>query len=155
MKIGFFRPGHVLHPVLGAKIMHRLFDRNGLTFWFQFTAAHSRSFAKFLGGPPSRLCYADKLSLCLTPTWLWVVSTWLSGESHYYINSNHCRLARPGMCVWKWLKIAQRDSLDFIKHHYRPHYENHQFWKARRCIKGGARFLAGFEGKMNRSGRSE
>ena len=40
---------------------------------------------------PSKLCYADKMSLCLEPGWLYLLRVNLSGEIKEYM-----RLAREG-----------------------------------------------------------
>lgn len=45
---------------------------------------HSRHFARSMGSEPSRLCYADKLSIIFEPWWLYLPRAWLTGELHEY-----------------------------------------------------------------------
>jgi hypothetical protein len=68
------------HPILGAEIMAWLFG----PWWGEFTLLHSRFYAQRLGLPVSDLCYADKMAICLTPDWLFVWSSRLSGELDEY-----------------------------------------------------------------------
>lgn len=98
------------HPVLGAHIMSKLFDRgfpkqawiasvgmcsdpdesvwqkDGIEYgrWGQFALLHSRYYAKRLGQQPSRLCAADKLAIALTPAWLYLPMVRATGEIHEY-----------------------------------------------------------------------
>jgi hypothetical protein len=68
------------HPVWAANVMNRLF---GLE-WARFCLAHSRFYAKLYGYPISRLCVADKLSVVITPDWLYLLLSRASGEIHEY-----------------------------------------------------------------------
>jgi hypothetical protein len=71
------------HPELGARIMH-MFDREGSTYWHDFALFHSRFYAKKHGAQISQLCVADKLAMVVTPTWLHILLSHLSGEIHEY-----------------------------------------------------------------------
>lgn len=73
-----------LHPELGAQIMHKICDKDGSNHWYNFSLYHSRFYAKRDNANPSRLCWADKYALCLTPIWLCVLLSRLSGEIHEY-----------------------------------------------------------------------
>lgn len=93
------------HPLLGARIMSRLFDPREMTgdfshvivrpplvkrqtllgHWGQFCLLHSRYYAKTLGKQPSRLCIADKLAIALTPTWLYLPLVRATGEIREYM----------------------------------------------------------------------
>jgi hypothetical protein len=53
--------------------------------WHDFTLYHSRFVARYDGVEVSPLCYADKLSLCLTPAWLWLIMARASGEIREYM----------------------------------------------------------------------
>lgn len=98
------------HVILGAQIMHFLFDRPRITrvdyphkrsgcsystdynnTWNHFCLLHSRFWAKQIGRQPSKLCMADKLSMVLEPWWLYLPRAWASGELDEYLAS-----ARPG-----------------------------------------------------------
>ena len=59
----------ILHPELGAKIAGRLLDRGKSTRYRDLCIFHSRSYAKLIGVPPSKLCWADKASAKFEPTW--------------------------------------------------------------------------------------
>lgn len=48
--------------------------------WRDFCLYHSRFYAKKDGKAYSRLCVADKLAIALTPWWLYIPMTTLSGE---------------------------------------------------------------------------
>jgi hypothetical protein len=87
------------HPELGARIMHFLFDFTTIDGyfwndieheympiyrrefgWHDFCLYHSRFYAKREGRDPSKLCFVDKEVIILTPTWLYVFLTRLTGE---------------------------------------------------------------------------
>lgn len=55
------------------------------SFWHDMALYHSRFLSKQAGKPVSRLCYADKLAICLTPAWLYLPLVRLSGEIHEYM----------------------------------------------------------------------
>jgi len=73
-------PEGELHPYFGARVM-LLFGRR----WFDFCLYHSRFLAKQHGRNPSLLCIADKLSICLTPAWLYLPMVRWTGEIHEYM----------------------------------------------------------------------
>lgn len=113
------------HPILGAQIMHALFDgwepdskpprstpkrwtnggparcwecgqterqcrrsKCGLRRsmrWHNLALYHSRFLSKQHGQPVSRLCYADKMAICLTPAWLYLPMTRATGELREYM----------------------------------------------------------------------
>lgn len=88
------------HPVTGAHIMNILFDR-GSHFhdlgpdprWFYFCLYHSRYFCRLNGVQPSRLCAADEMACALTPWWLFLPMTRISGELSGYIALSEKRAA--------------------------------------------------------------
>lgn len=53
--------------------------------WFRFCFYHSRFMAKDYQEPVSKLCFADKLALVLTPWWLYLPMVNLTGEIHEYM----------------------------------------------------------------------
>jgi hypothetical protein len=106
----------VMHPRGGARIMHRLFDRDGSIHWYQFTATHSRSYAQQIGAPCSSLMRADKLATAMMPNWLYVALCWLSGEWKEY----HWRWMDAGTYpgsgddgVWEWSRHLQANWARF------------------------------------------
>lgn len=83
------------HVELGARIMGLLFGRR----WRRFTLYHSRFYATRNGMPPSRLCYADKLAIVLTPKRLYLVLGMLSGEIDEYMERAHTKYRGQGLRV--------------------------------------------------------
>lgn len=78
------------HPEWGARLMARLCDTDmgqHVTFgwWWRFSRYHSRFLAKRDGEQPSRLCWADKLAIALTPSWLYVPMARATGEIFEYM----------------------------------------------------------------------
>lgn len=94
------------HPVLGARIMHVLFDRPTFVWkhledwaargWYDFTLLHSRHYAKAMGSHHSRLCVADKLACALTPAWLYVPMVCATGEIEEYMANGRARSQAAG-----------------------------------------------------------
>lgn len=92
------------HPEIGAIVMHTLFDRPKLVAkngtedwsdktWYYFTLYHSRFYCKRDNTQPSPLCAADKLAYTLTPWWLFVPMTKLTGELAEYMALSDARAA--------------------------------------------------------------
>lgn len=91
------------HPELGAEIMHWLFDKKANKVynrfgmyshtlyyhtWYYFTLFHSRFYAKKRGETPSKLCIADKLSICYTPAWIYLPMVNWTGEIKEYMKDS-------------------------------------------------------------------
>jgi hypothetical protein len=68
------------HPILGAKIMEKLYGPE----WGEFTLLHSRHYARLRGKNFSQLCVADKLASILYPRWLYVRLAQSTGEMQEY-----------------------------------------------------------------------
>lgn len=111
------------HPEFGARMMGWLFDgpfgKTALyhmkpreTRWHDFCLYHSRYYAKSKGGQPSRLCFADKLSFCYTPAWLYLPMVTATGEIHEY------------------LKNAQKADSD----HWKPTGHDKRAWHRALCV---------------------
>jgi len=73
------------HPFFAAELMHRLFDRGESWHWYALCLYHSRFLAKRHCAPFSNLCVADKLSIVLTPAWLYLPMVRLTGEIREYM----------------------------------------------------------------------
>jgi hypothetical protein len=97
------------HVELGARIMHRLFDRRGTYRWRDFCLYHSRFYAKRDNRPFSRLCVADKLSLVLTPAWLYIPLARLSGEIREYM-----KLAQSAGAKYSSMNVASPDRRQWL-----------------------------------------
>ncbi len=88
------------HPRFGAELANRLFGlrvyprvdnypREPGTktdfpvpsrYWFELCMFHSRGMAKKWGAEPSKLCWADKLSIKYDPWWLYLPRAIITGE---------------------------------------------------------------------------
>lgn len=88
------------HPVLGGKIMARLFGKE----WGDFTRFHSRHYARLENQLPSKLCAADKLVLIVTPVWLYMFLVKLSGEWQEYVERAVAEdfITDPDIQTWYW-----------------------------------------------------
>jgi len=58
-------------------------ETKGFTY-FDLCLYHSRHLAKARGVEPSRLCWADKLSILYEPWWFYLPRAWASGELQEY-----------------------------------------------------------------------
>jgi hypothetical protein len=78
------------HPELGAKLAHWLFDGYvGPVKSYKYrnlVLLHSRHHARALGVEPSKLWWADILSILYEPWWLYLPRAWASGELREYRN---------------------------------------------------------------------
>jgi hypothetical protein len=68
------------HPELGARIADRLFGKE----YHNLCLYHSRTTAAKYNIQPSRLCWADKLSIKWEPSWFYILRSTLSGEIKEY-----------------------------------------------------------------------
>ncbi|MCX4302376.1 hypothetical protein [uncultured Allobaculum sp.] len=68
------------HVLLGARIMGVFGSQ-----WADFTRHHSRFYSRIDGAHPSRLCYADKLALCMELPAFYLFRTRLTGELAEYM----------------------------------------------------------------------
>jgi len=80
--------------------------------WKNFCLYHSRYYAKKNGESPSRLCFADKLSFCLTPRWMYLPMVTATGE------------------VREYLKNAQKADSG----HWKPTGYDKRLWHAQLCV---------------------
>lgn len=70
------------HPYWGGGFM---FNVTGSWGWANFVVYHSRFLATRASKRPSALCVADKLAIVLTPAWLYIPMTMLTGEIDEYM----------------------------------------------------------------------
>lgn len=96
------------HPLGGARLAARIAggrDQRRYHFWYEFTAGHSRSYARRIGIPTSPLMRADKLATALYPRPLYALLCWLSGEWVEYKSRWIAAGTYPGSSgdgVWAW-----------------------------------------------------
>ena len=128
------------HPHTGAWIMGRLFGRE----WHNFCLYHSRYVAKKDGAMPSKLCFADKLAICITPAWLYLPLANLSGEIREYMKDArdlHYRRNNPeynDQRIWyanmqkyvrSWLETHKNGAVDTWTPESRQGMDKYGVWK--------------------------
>lgn len=101
------------HPVLGARIMARLFGDD----WGAFCLLHSRYYAKRLRKRYSRLCVADKYAICCTPWWLYLPMVWLTGELAEYTDGEKYRDRPYPKTPRAWWRAVQADMRKWVMIH--------------------------------------
>jgi hypothetical protein len=69
-------PEGELHPLEGAAIAGFLFGPK----YYDLVLLHSRHLANKMGLPPSKLCWADKLSMRFEPQWFYLLRARVTGE---------------------------------------------------------------------------
>ncbi len=90
------------HPEVGARIARMLLgDEYG-----DLVLYHSRHYARLCDQPPSKLCWADKLSILYDPKWFYLVRAIASGEIREYRKN-----------AVSWIPVDQPHSVwfDWIK----------------------------------------
>lgn len=120
------------HPWTGANIMGGLFDHQDQwghkkilrswytvvigsvcdflfghlkdTTWYCLTFYHSRFLCRDYNVEPSQLCYADKLAIVITPTWLQLVLMNLTGEIKEYMEPKPGRTDGRGKSQREWVE---------------------------------------------------
>ncbi|WP_157373756.1 hypothetical protein [Thermobacillus composti] len=109
------------HPETGARIARWLLGQE----YGDLVLYHSRHYARQLGIPPSKLCWADKLSVIYEPKWFYLLRAKLSGEIHEYrINGKHeFGLDRSHSEWFDWLqgelvKLAEAKRGDAIPYQF-------------------------------------
>lgn len=78
------------HPLRGARWVLLI---TGSIHFHDLCLFHSRHFCKARGRTTSRLCVADKLAFVITPRWIYLLSTGLTGELAQYVENG--RKASP------------------------------------------------------------
>ena len=86
------------HVFVGGMICQRLFGRE----WFDFCVLHSRFIAQTWDREPSRLCYADKLAIILTPKWLYMPMVHWTGEVEEYMDHAIAARRNQGKYAGEW-----------------------------------------------------
>ena len=105
---GYWRAGDIdgeigcLHPESGARIIGRLFDDAHR----DLVLLHSRRYARAHGSEPSKLCWADKLSIMYDPEWFYLLRARASGELYEYRNqaATHIQIEQSDRAWLRWIK---------------------------------------------------
>jgi hypothetical protein len=99
------------HPERGAWLAYSLCDYHDDFHehtYFHLVLLHSRHYAKKLGIAPSKLCWADKLSVKYEPWWTYLPRARLSGELKEYrklaADSGNIPLSAPDKEWYAWAK---------------------------------------------------
>jgi len=98
------------HPILGAHIMSLLFGQR----WLSFCLLHSRYYANMCCCAPSRLCYADKLAICIEPAWLYLPRAWLTGELAEYRAHGATVPGIDNTTAWTWYRTVQAHTKKYV-----------------------------------------
>ncbi len=95
--------------------MHRVQSQ-----WYCLCLYHSRFRAMQDGWPVSRLCCADKFSVCLEPAWLYLPRVRLSGEIHEYMKlavEKYSTMNLRTTSQSKWFADVQRYLRGWVAEH--------------------------------------
>lgn len=101
------------HPEVGARIAGQLFGEE----YRKLVLYHSRHYAKLQGEMPSKLCWADKLSITFDPKWFYLLRARCTGEIKEYrgISSIDVSLSNSQWFDWitdQFVKDAKAGSVD-------------------------------------------
>jgi hypothetical protein len=92
------------HPELGANIANALFGAE----YRHLCLYHSRHYARKCKVNPSKLCWADKLSIKYDPGWFYLLRAKLSEELKEYRkiahNSGQCSIEHSNKMWFKWIR---------------------------------------------------
>lgn len=105
-----------MHPYWGSYVVGVFGGKK----WADFCLLHSRFLARRLNETPSKLCFADKYSIILTPAWLYIILGRFSGEIYEYIE-----LSKKGKFAYQkadycfknmesWYKCLQSEIKEWI-----------------------------------------
>lgn len=93
------------HPFLGAAIVGALCRSRE---WADFCLLHSRFLARREHQEPSLFCWADKYAIALTPSWLYIPLTRLTGELKEYMEINPREIKGAGRTPLAWHRECRR-----------------------------------------------
>jgi len=98
------------HPWGGAEIAYKVTHDKNIFF---LTLLHSRFMAAQLSASPSKLCWADKLSIWFEPRWWYLLRARLSGEvKEYRLNAvKHVPLFAPDRVWFDWYRERVIDQI--------------------------------------------
>ncbi|WP_270619997.1 hypothetical protein [Paenibacillus macerans] len=105
------------HPELGARITGKLLGRE----YGELVLYHSRHYARLHGQPPSKLCWADKLSILYDPKWFYLFRSKMTGEiKEYRLNGKDVFGLERSDSEWfdwlrgEFLKLAATKKADSV-----------------------------------------
>lgn len=91
------------HPEYGALLAWKWLGQP----YYDLVLLHSRHYAKLVGKEPSKLCWADKLSILYDPKWFYLLRAIASGEIKEYrqLASGWIPLHRSHGYWFDWIKF--------------------------------------------------
>ena len=102
------------HPIWAADKAYRFLDGGSSGYslrYYRLCIYHSRHFARRAMTEPSKLCWADKLSIGYEPWWLYLPRARLSGELFEYRKaSDKCEFVPISATHHEWFK-KMRDGM--------------------------------------------
>jgi len=113
-----FKEGYKPYQVVGPHLFFKRKIRS--TAWRDFCLYHSRYYAKKKGAMPSRLCFADKLSICITPRWLYLPFVNATGEIKEYLKNAQKEDSSNWTPVWdqvKWFNQLRAHMRVWVRVH--------------------------------------
>jgi hypothetical protein len=101
------------HVELGARIASYLFGSE----YADLCLFHSRHYARKFNKQPSKLCWADKFSLCFEFWWTYLPRAWLSGELSDYrmmaVRAGNISYSSSNREWFKWVQgICKKVSME-------------------------------------------
>ena len=125
------------HPVYGARIAGELFGEE----YYNLVLLHSRHYARLVGKDPSKLCWADKLSILYDPKWFYLIRAVASGEiREYRINASQYIPLTASHSMWfdwlkpKFIKLAAERKGDAVPYSNLITFPSHHFFNRRRIM---------------------
>lgn len=92
------------HPMFAAALAGKWLGGS----YFDLCLYHSRHYARHVGIEPSKLCWADKLSILYEPWWLYLPRAWLSRELFEYrqlaANAGFIPMSASHRIWFRWVK---------------------------------------------------
>ena len=113
------------HPRWAAKWAHFNLDEFKGSFvphnvdnffkYYNLCVYHSRHYAKRVGVEPSKLCWADKLSIKYDPWWFYLTRAWMSGELFEY-RKLHAGMGEDFKTHKEWYDWASGRAIEMGMH---------------------------------------
>ena len=94
------------HPELGANLAGRFLDKGKSKRYYNLCLFHSRHYSKNNKTTPSKLCWADKMSIKYDPYILYIIRATLSGEIKEY-KENSKGLLGENISNREWYKFIR------------------------------------------------
>jgi hypothetical protein len=98
-----------LHPELAANIAKKWLGEE----YHELCLYHSRHYARYAGKEPSKLCWADKLSIKYEPWWFYIPRALVTGElKEYREKAKQSGYILPSATNREWYRWAQKYMIE-------------------------------------------